>query len=126
MHHVVAASFGAENVFVIDLRRRALAGKVSAAVGQDAEFWLRTLLPIAAGVFGTTIGLLPLHSACLSREGDGILIAGPSGAGKSTLAVAMGQRGFDYVSDDWTYCTTGSGRLTAHGLAAKVKLLPDA
>ena len=55
-----------------------------------------------------------------------MLIAGESGAGKSTLAVALAQRNFDYIADDWTYCTVSSGLLTAHGTAARVKLLPDA
>ncbi|HZL25142.1 MAG TPA: hypothetical protein VFC39_01275 [Acidobacteriaceae bacterium] len=126
MHHVVVASFGAANVFVFDLRRRIVTAKVSETVARDAEFWPRTLLPIMAGVLGATIDVLPLHSACLAREGFGMLIAGESGAGKSTLAVALAQRNFDYISDDWTYCTVSSGLLTAHGTAARVKLLPDA
>ena len=126
MHHVVVASFGAANVFVFDLRRRVVTAKVSETVACDVEFWHRTLLPIMAGTLGATIDLLPLHSACLSREGFGMLIAGESGAGKSTLAVALAQRNFDYISDDWTYCTVTSGILTAHGTAARVKLLPDA
>jgi hypothetical protein len=126
LHHVVVASFGAANVFVFDLRRRIVTARVSEAVARDAEFWHRSLLPIMAGTLGATIDLLPLHSACLSREGFGMLIAGESGAGKSTLAVALAQRNFDYISDDWTYCTVTSGLLTAHGTAARVKLLPDA
>jgi hypothetical protein len=126
MHHVIVASFGVANVFVFDLLRRIATAKVSGAVASDAAFWHRALLPIAAGNFGATIGLLPLHSACLSRKGDGMLIAGESGAGKSTLAVAMAQRDFDYISDDWTYCTATAGSLVVHGMAARVKLLPNA
>jgi hypothetical protein len=126
MHHVIVASFGAANVFVFDLRRRVVTAKVSQAVAADAEFWQRALLPIAAGNFGAAIGLLPLHSACLSRNGDGMFIVGESGAGKSTLAVALAQQNFDYISDDWTYCTVTEGALIAHGTAARVKLLPDA
>ena len=126
MHHVIVASFGAANVFIFDLRRRIVTAKVSQAVAADSEFWQRALLPIAAGNFGAVIGLLPLHSACVSRDGDGMLIVGESGAGKSTLAVALAQQNFDYISDDWTYCTETDGTLTAHGTAARVKLLPDA
>jgi hypothetical protein len=126
MHHVVVASSGAANVFVFDLRRRVVTAKVSEAAALDAEFWPRTLFPIMAGVLAATIDLLPLHSACLAREAFGMLIVGESGAGKSTLAVALAQRNFDYISDDWTYCTVSSGMVTAHGTAARVKLLPDA
>jgi len=126
MHHAAVASFGAGNVFAFDLQRRCVCAKVSQRIGEDQEFWQRTMLPIMAGLLGPTIGLLALHSACLARDGDGVLIAGQSGAGKSTLAVALAQRNFDYISDDWTYCTMASGMLTAHGMAARVKLLPDA
>jgi hypothetical protein len=126
MHHVVVASFGAANVFVFDLRRCLVTAKVSEAVARDVEFWQRTLLPIMAGVLGSAIGVLPLHSACLARAGQGLLVAGGSGAGKSTLALAMAIRKFDYISDDWTYCTVNGGALTAHGTAARLKLLPDA
>jgi hypothetical protein len=125
-HHIVVASFGAANVFVFDLRRRIVSARVSEVVAQDVEFWHRTVLPIMAGVLGATIGLLPLHSACLARNGNGMLIAGESGAGKSTLAVALAQQNFDYISDDWTYCTAAYGDLTVPGTAARVKLLPDA
>ncbi len=126
MHHVVVASFGPANIFVFDLRRQVVTAKVSQTLAHDKEFWPRVLLPITAGVFASTIGILPLHSACLSRSGNAMLIAGDSGTGKSTLAVALAQRGFDYISDDWTYCTSSRGVITAHGTAARIKLLPDA
>ena len=55
-----------------------------------------------------------------------MLVAGTSGAGKSTLSAALVQAGFDYVSDDWTYIARGDAGLLAHGLSARIKLLPDA
>jgi len=126
MHHVVMASFGTANVFIFDILRRTLSAKVSAAVARDVKFWKEKLIPITLGVLGASIGLVPVHCACLESEGDGLLIAGESGAGKSTLSVALSQGGFNYVSDDWTYLSRQGGRLVAHGTAAPVKLLPDA
>ena len=52
---------------------------------------------------GTTVGVMPLHSACLDHDGRGLLLAGNSGAGKSTLTVALARCGFSLISDDWTY-----------------------
>jgi len=124
--HLVTASFGDDNLFVFDLARLAVFGTVSEQVAADAMFWDRILLPIAIGVFGASIGVVPIHAACLMRKDIGMLIAGASGAGKSTLSLALAQDGFDYVSDDWTYLTSDSGRLLAHGMGAPVKLLPDA
>ena len=128
MRHVVFASFGAEEVFVFDLLRRHAVGAVSRATANDSSFWNTQLLPIMVGVMGTTVGVVPLHSACLDRDGKGLLIAGLSGAGKSTLSVALAQRGFSLVSDDWTYVSQDGEKdeLIASGLSAPVKLLPDA
>jgi hypothetical protein len=126
LHHVVSASFGNSNVFVFDVLRRNLSASVSAAVALDVRFWKEKLIPIALGVLGSAMGLVPMHCACLASEGDGLLIAGVSGAGKSTLSVALSEAGFSYVSDDWTYISRLSDRIVAHGTSAPVKLLPDA
>jgi hypothetical protein len=79
MHHVVIASFGAANVFVFDLLRRHVAARVSRSVAVDRHFWAQKMLPIMAGVMGPSIGVLPMHAACLALEGSGLLVAGRSG-----------------------------------------------
>jgi len=126
LNHVVVASFGHANVFLFDLLRRRIIAQVSERVAGDPLFWNERLLPIAVGVFGPTVGVVPVHCACLCLEGEGVLVAGISGAGKSTLSAALVQSGFDYVSDDWTYIGRGDGGLLAHGMSAHIKLLPDA
>ena len=126
LHHLVIASFGAANVFVFDLARGEVAACIEEALAADPLFWDRLLLPIALGVLGATVGILPVHSACLGVRAEGLLIAGISGAGKSTLAVALAQHGFDFVSDDWTYLSLARGQLVATGMRQPAKLLPDA
>lgn len=126
LHHMVFAVFGERDTFTFDLQRNVAFGVVSQETADDCHFWNTLLLPIAVGVLGTTMGVVPLHSACLDRDGKALIIAGPSGSGKSTLAVALSRRGFSLVSDDWTYVTREDSRLAAHGLGAPVKLLPDA
>jgi hypothetical protein len=126
MHHVVVASFGLTNVVVFDLLRRDIAAIVSERLALDRRFWDELLLPIAVGVLGAAVGIVPVHCACLSIGDEGLLVAGVSGAGKSTLSAAMAQCGFDYVSDDWTYFSGESQGFVAHGMTARMKLLPDA
>lgn len=126
LHHMVFAVFGDGEAFAFDLRRNVVFGVVSRETADDCHFWNKLLLPIAIGVLGTTVGVVPLHSACLDRDGKALLVAGPSGSGKSTLAVALSRHGFSLVSDDWTYITREGSRLTAYGLGLPVKLLPDA
>jgi hypothetical protein len=126
LHHVVTASFGRSNLFVWDMLRRTLSASVSAAVARDDRFWKEKLIPLTLGVLGCSLGLVPVHCACLESDGDGLLIAGASGAGKSTLSVALSAEGFNYVSDDWTYISLRRDGIVAHGTSAPVKLLPDA
>lgn len=126
LHHLVIATFGPANIFTFDLIRRSVTGIISEEIAADAYFWNRILVPIVLGVLGTSVGIVPIHCACLSLGGMGILIGGASGAGKSTLSVALAQSGFDYVSDDWTYLSEANGSLVAYGLSVPAKLLPDA
>jgi hypothetical protein len=133
LHHLVFATIGSHEVFSFDLARRHVTGVVSSVTAANADFWISHWLPITLGVMGTTVGVIPLHSACLDRDGRGLLLAGVSGAGKSTLSVALARCGFSLVSDDWTYISrnldaagTGTNHLIARGLSAPVKLLPDA
>ena len=126
LRHLVFAVFNQHEIFSFDLSRSVAFGVVSPETADDDRFWNRILLPIAIGVLGITIEVVPLHAACLDKSGTALMIVGPSGCGKSTLAVALTKRGFSLVADDWTYLTRDSGHLRAHGLRAPVKLLPTA
>lgn len=126
LRHLVFAFLPERCFLCYDLLRKHVHGVISPAVVGDASFWDSLLLPITIGILGATLGVAPLHCACLDRNGSGILIAGISGAGKSTLAAALAQRGFALVSDDWTYMSRQGPLLTARGLFAPIKLLPDA
>jgi hypothetical protein len=126
LRHLVFATIGSHEVFVFDLLRRRVVGAVSNASAGDSTFWNAQWLPITIGLMATTVGVVPLHSACLELDGKGLLIAGGSGAGKSTLSVALAQCGLSLISDDWTYLSRQEDELTAHGLSVPVKLLPDA
>jgi hypothetical protein len=124
--HLVFATFGSRTFFSFDLLRSYVAGVVPCHRTHDSAFWQRIIIPIMIGVLGPSVGIAPLHCACLVRKSEGIMISGLSGAGKSTLSVALAQCGFNLLSDDWTYVTQLNGGLTAFGLSVPVKLLPDA
>jgi len=98
---------------------------VSDETASDRAFWNTVLIPIAMGVIGPSLGLAPMHSACLELGGRGMLVAGVSGAGKSTLAAALAKEGMALVADDWTYASESGGRTIIHGLGVPVKLMPD-
>ena len=124
--HLVFALLPPRSFAAYDLLRRRAHVTLSLAAAGSRAFWDSLLLPITIGVLGTTVGVVPLHSACLDHHGAGVLVAGVSGAGKSTLATALGRLGFTLVSDDWIYVSDQHPALVAHGLSSPVKLLPDA
>jgi hypothetical protein len=43
---------------------------------------------------------VPMHAACVEKNGVGVLLWGPSGMGKSTLAYACARAGWTFVADD--------------------------
>ena len=49
-----------------------------------------------------------LHAACVSKNGQGVLLCGDSGAGKSTLSYACARAGWIYTSDDTSYLINAS------------------
>jgi energy-coupling factor transporter ATP-binding protein EcfA2 len=57
------------------------------------------------------IGLVPLHAACVSMRGRGVLLVGTSGSGKSTLAMNAAAAGLELVSEDSLF-------IEPHGLRA--------
>jgi hypothetical protein len=125
MGHMVTAVYG-KQTFLFDLHRRAVHAWISAPIAANADLWSRRFVPLILGIMGCTVGILPLHSACVVKDGRGILIAGESMAGKSTLSVALAKQGFHLLSDDWTYIRLDHQALVAHGLNVPVKLLLDA
>lgn len=124
--HLVFAMLPPRSFVTYDLLRRRVHAVLSPDAVRGSSFWNHLLLPVTIGVLGTTVGVVPLHCACLEQNGSGLLFAGVSGAGKSTLAAALAECGFSFVSDDWTYLSKGGAGLVAHGLSSPVKLLPDA
>jgi hypothetical protein len=126
LRHLVFVALPPENFIVYDLLRKRAHAVLSDSTACDTSFWNRLLLPITFGVLGTTVGLVPLHCACLERKDAGFLLAGVSGAGKSTLSAALAHRAFAFISDDWTYVAKRESGLIGHGLCSPIKLLPDA
>jgi hypothetical protein len=124
--HLVFAAFDSQNSLLMDLRARRAIGRFSPQTEADGHYWRRMLFPLVLGVAGGSVGITALHCGCVARDGQGLILAGDSGAGKSTLSLALAQRGFAFLCDEWTYFSRRGGQLQAWGLSNPLKLLPDA
>jgi hypothetical protein len=68
----------------------------------------------------------PIHAACVSRYGSGLLLCGDSGAGKSTLAYACARSGWLFTSDDSSYLKHNSHELRIAGNSHQLRFRPSA
>jgi hypothetical protein len=125
LDHLVYAAYGLGSSMLIDVRQRRVIGIFSPAMARDLNYWKCVLLPILVGITSASIGISPLHCACLVKNGRGLILGGASGAGKSTLTVSLSLRKFAYLSDDWTYFSESASGVLAWGLPTPIKLLPD-
>jgi len=68
----------------------------------------------------------PIHGACVSRNGHGVLLCGESGAGKSTLAYACARAGWTYTCDDATLIPNHETGRRVVGNCHQVRFRPSA
>ncbi|GLQ95547.1 serine kinase [Dyella acidisoli] len=92
----------------------------------DFPYHLRyELIEFAVFILATRgLGLVPLHGACVGRNGHGLLLLGASGAGKSTMALHSLLNGLDFLSEDAVFVHPET--LLATGVANYVHVKPDA
>jgi len=90
----------AENFGVCDVTSGFSFGWMTPATVADPAFFRYHFLELMTGIMLASAHFGVVHSACVSRDGHGVLLCGHSRAGKSTLAYACAQRGWTFISDD--------------------------
>jgi hypothetical protein len=103
LDHLYFANYGPCDSMLMDQRERRVIGSFCTATARDLSYWKRVILPVLVGIASASVGVTPLHCACLVKDGRGLLLSGESGAGKSTLALSLALAGFGFLSDDCTY-----------------------
>ncbi|WIG54642.1 MAG: hypothetical protein OJF61_000428 [Rhodanobacteraceae bacterium] len=119
------ADFDASNHAVIDPERRRARITVSEDMLQHAWHLRCELIEFAVFILAThAIGLVPLHGACVGRNGRGVLLLGFSGSGKSTLALHGLLHGLELLAEDAVFVRPGD--LLATGVPNYLHLMGDA
>jgi hypothetical protein len=126
MEHLAYAGFGPESALVINLRAKRGFGRFSPEVAGDQSFWKRVIFPVVLSIACPSLGIAVIHSACVARGGEGLLLAGPSGSGKSTLSLALTNFGFEFLADDRSFISLQSGRLEAWRVPMALKIRAEA
>jgi hypothetical protein len=93
----------AQNFIVCDLKDGRAFGSITQSVAHSPHYFRYYFLEAAALSMVTGLRAAPVHAACVSPFGSGMLLCGESGAGKSSLAYAGARAGWTYTCDDASY-----------------------
>ena len=116
--HLLSIIADQENFAVCDLHHGTGFGWVTEASLSPRSYLRYNFLEAIVLCLLSSTHVTPLHGACVSRNGRGLLLCGDSGAGKSTLAYGCARAGWTFTSDDASYLlwheTTPRVRGNAH------------
>jgi hypothetical protein len=136
---IITANIDADNYAVLAPRQRSALLVWSSDMLRHRYHLRYELLEFAVITLAVrSMGLVPLHAACVARSGRGILLIGTTGSGKSTLSMQGAAAGLDLVAEDslfvepdrlraaalpnYLYVRTGSPRrLLPAGIAGHLK-----
>ncbi|HEX5951882.1 MAG TPA: serine kinase, partial [Rhodanobacteraceae bacterium] len=119
------ADIDASNYVVIDPGRHCAQIVASEDMLEHAYHLRCELIEFAVFILAARgMGLVPLHAACLGRDGRGLLMLGGSGSGKSTLALHGLLRGLELLAEDAVFVHPAN--LLATGVPNYLHLKGDA
>jgi hypothetical protein len=124
--HLISLIADSQNQAICDLNAGfAFAWLTEDALANRSYARYHFLEAVALMLISTTYAT-PIHAACVSRHGRGMLLCGPSGTGKSTLAYACARRGWIFTSDDASYLRHHASDLRVVGNSHQVRFRPSA
>jgi hypothetical protein len=113
-----------DNFSIVDLERGTVYTQLTTAALAHPLFAGYFLLSCAISCICSNY-VTPVHAACVSWKGRGILLCGDSGAGKSTLAYSCALDGWTYTTDDATFLLHQEYGQLVIGNCYQVRLRPE-
>jgi len=101
--HLLSHIADDHNFIHCDLNAGFAFGWVTRQTAESASYLRYHIIESAALAMIAALRAAPLHAACVSAHGHGMLLCGDSGAGKSSLAFAGARSGWTFTSDDSSY-----------------------
>jgi hypothetical protein len=124
--HLISLVADAQNHAICDLNAGFAFAWLTEDALQNRSYARYHFIEAVALILISTTYATPIHAACVSRYGRGMLLCGPSGAGKSTLAYACARRGWIFTSDDASYLRHHANELRVVGNSHQVRFRPSA
>ena len=123
-HFAIVA--GPDNFATFDTRSLSGFGFFSQKTAADHGVFRYHFLEAAVYFLLAQRYVVPMHAACVARDGKGTLLCGASGSGKSTLSFACARAGWTYVADDCTWLLPGRDDREAIGKSHLARFRDDA
>ena len=124
--HLFYVSLDGWNTAVADLVAGYAFGFVSPEVARDGALVRFVFVEcLALAMLVTTRCFIPLHAACVVKDGIGVALLGEAGSGKSTLTYACVRRGYQVLAEDGLMVKCGDADLRFWGMPWTLHLLPD-
>lgn len=125
-HNLVSIVADADNQAICDLKAGFASAWISSSVLQYGSYLRYHFIEAMVLLLLSTSYVTPIHAACVSRHGCGMLLCGVSGAGKSSLAYACARAGWTFTSDDSSYFVTDADHPRIIGNPGKIRFRPTA
>lgn len=114
-NHLLSIVSDPDNFISCDLVRGYEFGWIGQTLAEESAYFRYYFLDVAVLTAIQQKYLAPLHGACVTQDGRGVLLCGTSSAGKSTLAYACSRSGWTYVADDATFLVRSEPHCSAIG-----------
>ena len=124
--HLLMGIADADNFFVMDLKKDLSFAWISPGAVAHRRYLRYCVLESCMLSHIANRYAAPVHAACVSRDGRGVLLCGESGMGKSTLAFGCARAGWTYTSDDASYLVYGRSDRQVLGRCNSIRLRPSA
>jgi hypothetical protein len=124
--HLLSVVAGTGDVASCDLRQGFGFAWVAPATARNPAYLRYYYLEAMAYSMLQSLHLTPIHAACVSLNGRGVLLCGDSKAGKSSLAYACARKGWTYISDDASYLVRSSEEVVVIGNPYLIRLRESA
>jgi hypothetical protein len=124
--HLLSIVADAHNQAVCDLQAGSAFGWLTLDALDHPTYARYHFIEAVALILISSCYATPVHAACVSRYGRGMLLCGESGAGKSTLAYACARSGWTFTSDDACYLNHHSNELRVVGNSHQFRFRPSA
>jgi hypothetical protein len=122
--HLYSVVADADNFASLDLERLRASVFVSRKTAAEHMILRWCFVESLAYMLLAQRHVVPVHAACVARDGRALLLAAHSMSGKSTLAYACARAGWEYLSDDAVLLLPGSR--TVIGPQRQFRFRPDA